>query len=268
MASILFRSVRRFALTLARRSVWADITRDRQSPFRFGIADSDARVPLPDFSASVVVFLGPLILACSACTTSSATQQNFEQCLAHQPDCDSARLTVNQRQHVLALQSQQQFEDCLAGRPCNESLLSDLEVSEVRNNSASSSFKACLRGEAACEEELLTTQQRDDVQQARKLRNLEWCLEGFNACDEKQLTEQQSKTVRQAYLQRNFTACMSKPDDSVQCHPSDLTSEQRELVKRRDRAVNLSACLHGMQGCDETLLTPEEQTQLREKRSR
>ena len=136
------------------------------------------------------------------------------------------------------------------------------EPPPVRTAVSQLNFQACFRGEAACREEALTDEQRNEVQQADRLRNFEACLGGLTRCSEAMLSEAQLAEVRDAYAQRNFSGCMNTVGTLVGCNPDDLSAEQRDLVTRRNLAVNLFLCANAILGCDERLLTPEQRARI------
>ena len=49
----------------------------------------------------------------------------------------------------------------------------------------------------------------------------------------------------------------------VSCNRNDLSTEQRELVNRRNLTLNLYVCTYALMGCDERLLTAEQRDQIR-----
>jgi hypothetical protein len=142
---------------------------------------------------------------------------------------------------------------------CNESVLSEQERREVRDAVAELNFEACLKGEASCRLSGLTDLQRTDVDAAVRARNFELCVGGLTGCDEGRLTSSQRIAVRTAYLQRNFSGCMNTVGTMVRCNPEDLSTEQSELVRLRNLSANLYVCSPGIPGCDERMLTSEQQ---------
>ena len=204
-----------------------------------------------------------LLFAFNACSTQIPRQTNFDRCLANDRACDASLLTATEQQRLFDIQSQQHFQDCLAWLRCNESLLSEQERRQVRKAVAQLNFEACLKGEATCQEQILTGAQRAEVDQANRVRNFEICLGGLTGCDEGTLTESQLVAAHEAYLQRNFSGCMNTVGTLVRCNPEDLSSEQRELVRKRNLTANLYVCSNGIPGCDERMRTPEQRTQIK-----
>lgn len=219
-------------------------------------------------SARVLAALlsGLFLLALGGCTTNAARKANFDRCLANERSCEASLLTAVEQQRLFDLKSQQHFQDCLAGLRCNAALLGEQEQRQVRMAVSQLNFKACLRGEAACREEALTDGQRVEVRQADRLRNFEACLGGLTGCNEAMLSEAQLAAVRDAYAQRNFSGCMNTVGTLVGCNPDDLSGEQRDLVKRRNLAVNLFLCANAILGCDERSLTPEQRARIAARR--
>lgn len=211
-------------------------------------------------SARVLAALlsGLLLLALGACATNTARKSNFDRCLANERSCDASLLTAGEQQRLFDLRSQQHLQDCLAGMRCNTALLSEQEQRQVRMAVSQSNFQACFRGEAECREAALTDEQHIEVQQANRLRNFEACLGGLTRCNEAMLSEAQLAAVREAHSQRNFSGCMNTVGTLVGCNPHDLAADQRDLVRRRNLAVNLFLCANAILSCDESLLTPEQ----------
>lgn len=211
----------------------------------------------------LAVLLSNLILLVpSGCTTVAAQRANFDRCLANERSCDASLLTVGEQQRLFELRSRQHVQDCLAGLRCNTALLSGRERRQVRMAVSQLNFQACFRGEAACRPEALTDEQRIEVQQADRLRNFEACLGGLTRCNEVILNEAQLAEVRDAYAQRNFSGCMNTVDTLVGCNPDDLSAEQRDLVRRRNLAVNLFLCSNAILGCNDSMLTPEQRARI------
>ena len=198
----------------------------------------------------------------SACAAITAEKANFDRCLANERSCDASLLTTGEQQRLFDLKSQQHFKDCLAGMRCNPAFLSEQEQQQVRMTVSQLNFQACIRGEAGCREKALTDEQRIEVWQADRLRNFEACLGGLTRCNETMLSQTQLASVREAYAQRNFSGCMNTVGTLVGCNPDDLSSEQRDLVTRRNLAVNLFLCVSAILGCDESLLTPEQRARI------
>jgi len=215
-------------------------------------------------SARVLAALlsGLILFALGACTTNTARKANFDRCLANERSCEASLLTTSEQQRLFELKSQQHFQDCLAGLRCNTALLSEQEQRQVRLATSQLNFQACFRGEASCRVAMLTDEQGIDVQQADRLRNFEACLGGLTRCNEAMLSEAQLAAVRDAYAQRNFSGCMNTVGTLVGCNPDDLSAEQRELVRRRNLAVNLFLCVTAILGCNESLLTPEQRARI------
>lgn len=192
------------------------------------------------------------------CAADPATQANFRDCLADEYTCNSALLTEEQTRQLIEVRRPQHFLDCLAGRRCNESLLDPAELGQARQAAVQRSFAACLRGEADCRTELLDDNQRMQVDRAGNSRNFMYCVSGLSACDPGTLTPEQAASARAAYLQRNFAGCMNSVGTLLRCNAGDLTVEQRELVLRRNVAVNFYICSNALIGCNDALLTPEQ----------
>jgi hypothetical protein len=191
---------------------------------------------------------------------------NFARCVANERDCDKSQLTVAEEQQVFELRSRQHLQDCLAGLRCNEASLTEEERSEVREAVARLNFAACLRGEAGCRDGTLTGEERLQVERAARLRNVELCLGGLTGCDETRLTQAELTAAREAYSQRNFAGCMNTVGTLVTCNLDDLSSEQRDLVTRRNLAVNAFLCSNSMFGCDQNLLSAEQRSSIGEGR--
>ncbi|HKQ24002.1 MAG TPA: hypothetical protein VJT81_06120 [Burkholderiales bacterium] len=205
---------------------------------------------------------GLILLGLVACTTTSAQKVNFDRCAANERSCDESLLTAGEQRHLFDLKSQQHFKDCLAGMRCNPAFLSEQEQHQVRITVSQLNFQACIRGDAACREKTLTAEQRIEVWQADRLRNFDACLGGLTRCNETMLSQTQLASVREAYAQRNFSGCMNTVGTLVGCNPDDLSSEQRDLVTRRNLAVNLFLCVSAILGCDESLLTSEQRARI------
>jgi hypothetical protein len=205
---------------------------------------------------------GLLLSALGACTANTARKADFDRCLANERSCDASLLTADEQQRLYELKSQQHFLDCMAGLRCNKALLSEQEQRQVRMAVSQVNFQACFRGEAACRVEMLSDEQRVEVQQADRLRNFEACLGGLTRCNEAMLSEAQLAAARDAYTQRNFSGCMNTVGTLVGCNPDDLSAEQRDLVRRRNLAVNFFLCANAILGCDESLLTPEQRARI------
>jgi hypothetical protein len=215
--------------------------------------------------ATALALLG-LALALAACGARTVRDANFNRCLANARDCDQSQLTPAEEQQVFELRSRQHLQDCLAGLRCNEASLSEQERSEVREAVARLNFAACLRGEAGCRGDTLTGEERLEVERAARLRNVELCLSGLTGCDQTRLTQAELTAAREAYAQRNFAGCMNAVGTLVSCNIGDLSSEQRDLVTRRNLAVNAFLCTNSMFGCDEDLLTAEQRSSIGESR--
>jgi hypothetical protein len=205
---------------------------------------------------------GLILFELGACATISAQEANFDRCLANERSCDASLLTAGEQQRLFDLKSQQHFKDCLAGMRCNSAFLTEQEQRQVRMTVSQLNFHACIRGEAGCREKALTDEQRIEVWQADRFRNFEACLGGLTRCNETMLSQAQLTSVRDAYAQRNFSGCMNTVGTLVGCNPDDLSSEQRDLVTRRNLAVNLFLCASAILGCDESLLTPEQRARI------
>ena len=210
----------------------------------------------------VVLVSAVILFELGACATITAQKTNFDRCLANERSCDASLLTTGEQQRLFDLKSQQHFKDCLAGMRCHPAFLSEQEQHQVRMTVSQLNFQACIRGEAGCREKALTDEQRIEVWQADRLRNFEACLGGLTRCNETMLSQTQLAAVREAYAQRNFSGCMNTVGTLVGCNPDDLSSEQRDLVTRRNLAVNLFLCVSAILGCDESLLTPEQRARI------
>lgn len=221
---------------------------------------SDAMVHPLRSIAGVLVSL--CLLALGACATNKSGMSNFNRCLADERGCNTALLTDVEQQHLFELNSRQHFQDCLAGLRCNAALLGEQEQHQVQMAVAQLNFQACIRGEAACREEALSEEQHIEFVQADRLRNFEACLGGLTRCNEALLGEGQLVAVRDAYAQRNFSGCMNTVGTLVGCNHGDLSAEQRDLVRRRNLAVNLFLCANAILGCNEDLLTPEQRARI------
>ena len=209
-----------------------------------------------------VLLSGLLPFASGACTTNTARKANFDRCLSNERSCEASLLTAGEQQRVLDLKNQQHFRDCLEGLRCNTALLSEREQRQVRLAVSQLNFQTCFRGGATCREDALTEEQRIEVRQSDRLRNFDACLGGLTRCNETKLSEAQLAAVRDAYAQRNFSGCMNTVGTLVGCNPDDLSDEQRDLVRRRNLAVNLFLCASAILGCNESLLTPEQRARI------
>jgi len=207
-----------------------------------------------------------LALVLCGCVTAPAVRSNFERCLADDYTCNSTLLTAEETERLIEARGPEHFLDCLAGRRCNESLLSEAELAQVRAATGQINFESCLRGEAVCSRENLSEGQRSEVAQAGNARNFMYCLSGLSACDRSTLTETQTAAAHSAYLQRNFAGCMNSVGTLLSCNPDDLSTEQRDLVRKRNLAVNLYVCSNALIGCVDELLTPQQRAELKAKR--
>jgi len=222
-----------------------------------------SRTILPPLrSFTVLVLAGVSVLTLSACATSNTGKSNFNRCLADERGCNPALLTDVEQQRLFELTNRQHFQDCLAGLRCNMALLSEQERHQAQMAIAQLNFQTCIRGEAACREEALSEQQQVEFRQVDRLRNFEACLGGLTRCNEALLSGAQLAAVRDAYAQRNFSGCMNTVGTLVGCNHDDLSAEQRDLVRRRNLAVNLFLCASAILGCDERLLTPEQRARI------
>lgn len=201
----------------------------------------------------------------SSCAGTPEPRTNFDSCLADEYACNPALLTAAQAEQLIEARGPQHFLDCLAARRCNEARLSEAELVQVRRAVALLNFEACLKGEATCDSKSLSAEQRGQVEQAGGLRNFMYCLSGLSACDPYALTDDQRTASRDAYLQRNFAGCMNSVGTLLSCNPDDLSTAQRDLVQRRNLAVNFYVCSNALIGCVEDLLTAEQRAEIRGK---
>ncbi len=213
------------------------------------------------YSEVCLAFTGVLLLG--ACATPAERTSNFAICLANERACAESALSAQERQRIAEVHRQQHFQDCLARQRCNEMSLSKRELLQVREAVARLNTQACLRAEATCDARLLTEAQRTEVQEAMRQRNKESCLAGLIACKEDALSAEERAAVRVAYAERNFSGCMNTVGTLVQCNREDLTSEQLEMVRRRNLAANYFLCATGAFGCIENLLTEEQRIRIR-----
>jgi hypothetical protein len=221
-----------------------------------------SRTILPPLRSFTLLLASLCLLALSACAANNTGKTNYNRCLADERGCNEALLTDVEQQRLFELTSRQHFQDCLAGLRCNVALLREQERHQAQMAVAQLNFQACIRGEAACREEALSEEQRIQFQQADRLRNFEACLGGLTRCNEALLSDAQLAAVRDAYTQRNFSGCMNTVGTLVGCNHDDLSAEQRDLVRRRNLAVNLFLCASAILGCDERLLTPEQRARI------
>jgi len=198
----------------------------------------------------------------SGCSTAPAHKTNFQLCLEDDSTCNSALLTDEQTRQLVEVRRPQHFLDCLAGRRCHEAALDEREREQVRQAADQRNFKACLQGEADCRKDDLREGQREQVDLAGGARNFMYCVSGLSACDPAALTPEQARSAREAYLQRNFAGCMNSVGTLLRCNADDLSTEQRELVLRRNVAVNFYICSNALIGCNDALLTPEQRATL------
>ena len=189
--------------------------------------------------------------------------RNYEACLKGERTCDFAALSATQCQLIDQRVSQGHLQDCMERRRCNESLLTERELTDVRVSVARLNLTACERGEVDCDERLLTEPELTTVLALRRERNLDHCLSGLTECDESALSEAEKAAVHEAYLARNFHGCMNSVGTVLECNRDDLNDSQREQVRQRNVLVNEYLCRTNGFGCDPSQLTAEQRASWR-----
>jgi len=129
------------------------------------------------------------------------------------------------------------------------------------NTARKANFDRCLANERSCDASLLTASEQQRLFDLKSQQHFQDCLAGLR-CNAALLSEAQLAAVRDAYAQRTFSGCMNTVGTLVGCNPDDLSAEQRDLVRRRNLAVNFFLCANAILGCDESLLTSEQRARI------
>jgi hypothetical protein len=178
---------------------------------------------------------------------SHSPSENLEMCILGFSECNSNKLTPQEREWVKQSNEDRNFEECLTGSlDCNKSKLNPQENVQILRSELDRNLQTCLDGYEGCRENLLTDSERHEVGQAARLRNLRNCIDGLADCDRAQLTPQEQKEVADALYDRNLQNCL----DGVQCDQSKLDAIERAEVVRATQDRNVRDCANLSAKCD------------------
>ena len=173
-----------------------------------------------------------------------------------------------------AAQERRHFNDCRDGRTvqCDLSRLTDEQRREVEQAAQRRNVHACRTGHLdACDPDALDPRQRQadagdqdqpsDAERRSHLENLHACRTGQHGrCDLSLLSAEERQLVEAAMARRNRDACLA--GGHARCDETLLSAwDYHRLDEQRQRA-NLSACLWGLEPCERSRLTVEEERQV------